>query len=169
MDKSGDLQNWAALVIEIGIGIIITFTVYFTQKNQQDRLQKIIDEQEKFRKEQHDFAIHRTRSYLGSLYSAIDALMKLDIDPNIPENKEMDFLLDFKNQMVTQLEHIVNQSGTILEQDYLQRLTDIIELSRINPKPDETDEGLFYLDDSHCQGILSQIDDTLKIIPNPPI
>lgn len=165
--KSDIYAQGYAIIGFTGSGLIALY-LFIIQYKQGIKIERIIDEQEKFRKEQRDFAINRVRSYLATLHSAIKSLMELDIDPNILYTKDFEIKYDFKNDMVAQLTHIVNQSGSILEQDYLQRLTDIIELSRVNPKPFEADYGT-ALDRSYCNGILSQIDDLLKIMPNPPI
>ena len=157
-----------ALVIEISIGVIIALVIFIESDRQQKKIVKLITEQEKFKKEQHDFAINRVRSYLASLHTAIKSLMEFNVDPNIPYTKEFEIMYDYKNDIISQLTFVVNQSGSILEQDYLQRLTDVIELARVNPKPYDDDYGT-ALDISHCAGIISQIEDLLKIIPNPAI
>lgn len=163
-----DIPNWLAESIELVIGGSLAIVFFIKQKRQGDKLQKVIDEQEKFRKVQHEFVIQRLRSYLSSLYTTIDSLMKVDYKSDLPVNKKFDKLLEFKKDMVTHLDHVVNQSGTILEQDYLQRLTDIIDLSRTNPELSHDKIGL-HVNVSRCGGILSQIDDLLKTMPNQPV
>lgn len=161
-----DIPNWLDLIIELVIGGSLAIIFFIIQTRQEDKLQKVIDAQEKFRREQHEFAIQRLRSYLSSLQTTVDSLLKADYKSDIFVNKKLDYLLGFKKEIITQLDHVVNQSGTILEQNYLQRLTDIIDLSRINPKISHDNEGLLHSDVSHCSRILSQIDDIVKIMPN---
>jgi hypothetical protein len=92
------------------------------------------------------------------------------VDPNYPPEHQIEFYSPYqqKNEIVRQLEYIVNQLNSVLEQSFLQRITDIIELARINPKVTDEDYG-YSLDTSHCTGMKSQIDELLKIMPNPPI
>jgi hypothetical protein len=163
-----DIPNWLAESIELVIGGSLAIVFFIKQKRQGEKLQKVIDDQEKFRKVQHEFVVQRLRSYLSSLYTTMDSLVKIDYKSNLPVNKKLDKLLEFKKDMITHLDHIVNQSGTILEQDYLEKLDDIIDLSRANPEISH-DETKMHMNVSRCSGILSQIDDLLKIIPNPPV
>ena len=94
----------------------------------------------------------------------------MGVDPNYPPEHQIEFYSPYqqKNEIVRQLEYIVNQLNSVLEQSFLQRITDIIELARINPKVTDEDYG-YSLDTSHCTGMKSQIDELLKIMPNPPI
>lgn len=167
-----DFLNWQTMVIELLIAGIVAAWFFWKQKRQGDKIEKLVTNQEEFRKEQYETAVHRARSYLGSLHSAIAQLNDFVLDPNIPPemnpDKTFESLIDFKNDMVKQLEHVVNQSDSVIEQRYLQQITDIIELAKNNPIIVQEDYG-WNLDKSHCVGILSQISNILKHLPNPPV
>lgn len=167
-----DFLNWQTMVIELLIAGVVAAWFFWKQKQQGDKIGKLIINQEEFRKEQYETAVHRARSYLGSLHSDIAQLNDFILDPNVPPDMDSDKtfvnLLEFKNDMVKQLEHVVNQSNSVIEQKYLQLITDIIELAKNNPKVIQEDYG-WNLDKSHCAGILSQISNILKHLPNPPV
>jgi len=186
-----DISNWVTMLIEIGTGIGIAVMILVYERNQQhkfqlqqDKISELIEETRKitselerknienakYQKEQKEFAIHRARSYLSVLHSIITVIVDVGVDPNYPPEHQTKFYTYYqqKNEIVRQLEYIVNQSDSVLEQSFLQRITDVIELARINPNVIDEDYG-YSLDTSHCVGIKSQIDELLKIIPNPEI
>ncbi len=186
-----DVANWATLVVEIGIGIAIASAILLYEggkreksQEQQNKIAELIEQtkkitselerktkkDEKYHIEQRDFAIHRARSYLSSLYDTITILTNVGVEPDVPPEYQIEFHTAYeqKNEIVRQLEYLVNQSDSVLEQSFLQRITDVIELARVNPKITDENFG-FALDTSHCTGIKNQIEELLKIMPNPPV
>jgi len=73
-----DFLNWQTMVIELIIAGIVASWFFRRQKQQSDKIEKLvteistieekqqktIEEQEDFRKRRHDWAIHGMRSYL---------------------------------------------------------------------------------------------------------
>jgi len=171
-----DLANATALVIEAGIGIAITWTVYLyskrmheENKKQQINLQKIIEEQEQFKKRRHDFSIHTIRSYLPEIQHFIDELekKKLELIANVDDDAFLDSLSASRKYLNIAIQNIwfhVSNSLDVIEPNNIENLRDFIQIMR---EYLEYDLGIDTK--SKATGIKASIVKLLKELPNPPI
>lgn len=176
-------ENLHTLIIEVGIGIIITLLIYTFSIQQQnkmkrlvceikkieDRQQKAIEEQEIFRKKQYDWAIDRLKSLFPDFMQGITNLeenVKLYIE--MPKPTEQSDLLEslieaqeiLREYYVNRIERISDQSVGIISPEILEKIDEIItgakKKSRII-----TDKGIRY-DRVYYKHIVDKMDYLLK-------
>jgi len=149
-------------------------------KNQQDEITKLlkriedieinqqefIENEKQFKESNRGVSINRLRSDLSNLHTMINALSQTN-DENFNQHN-VKVIFEIKDKALEQLEQSVSQSINLIEQRYLDRLSSIIRLARNNPKI-ITVEGKEKLEKANCVGILYEIVELLKELPNTPI
>lgn len=66
-DNFWDFTNWVAIIVTIGASVIIAVSILIYTKTEQDKITKIIDEQNLTRKKKRDFAIEKISLLLTSI------------------------------------------------------------------------------------------------------
>lgn len=171
-ERSGDLLNWAALTVEIGLAVIITGVVFFVSKKQQDQIQEVVEKQQQFLNEQKEFqekrrtfSLNMIRSYLSLIRHEVEEYdaTKLDLkSDSIPDAKS---LLDYYQNVIKQeLKNVTFQltfASDVLEPYHVERIRHILEITDryIEQRPSH---------DAQHHGIIGNIDLLLKELPNPP-
>lgn len=171
-----DLSNATALVIEAGIGIAITWTVYLyskrmheENKKQQIDLQKIIEEQEQFKKRRRNFSIQVIRSHLPELLHIIDERekKKSTLTENILDDVFVDSISTNKkylNYVIHNISFHVSHSLDVIEPHFVESLRQLIQLVG-----EYSEEDLGSDTKSRANGINGNIQALLNELPNPPI
>ena len=167
-----DIPNWVALIIELGIGIptAIFLTVFFYKKQRKisAELEKIVKEQEEFRKRRHDWAINSLKSYFSII---VYYLKEIEILQNaFNGNSENDKSIERRiwghveqlNYFIKELENLINQFVDVIDPAFAKETLEICDYLKHFCKR----ENVISIKLSKT-GLLSNIDSFLKKIPNP--
>lgn len=184
---NNDIRNWIALVVEVGIGIALTLSIWFAAKYDQQKLsqllqdvkniaikqEQILEVQEKFRKSRESFAIHTLRSYLPLIREKVQTVDKLidrlNKEPasEQPLMKEIEDNQKEKINYINNLEDILNQSSGAIQSQFLVEGLRICKIARENGY-ERVGNGP-WTHRMNVPAVLSAIDELLKIVPNPPL
>lgn len=169
LDPNCDIPNWLTMLIELSIGGGIASWFFWKQKQQGDKLQKIIDEQKKFRETKYKFSVHMFRSYLPYLWNMVDSrevlkeILRKDPEEVDSKNKLQENLEMLKDDLEA-LQFQLTLAGDVLEPHFIEKIRFIIESIR---------EYLQIKSDADAKarvpGIKTNIELLLKEFPNPII
>lgn len=171
-----DIPNWLALIIELVIGGILAGVFFIRQQKQGKKLQKIIDEQEDFRKRRISYANHAIHSYLIALRNKlkqVDETISMFID-SPRDSKERDILSDVVQNEKTEvfyfadrLDEILNQSIDVIDPALLIEARAITKMSQEELHIDK--DGNWHIHEYEHKAIIHNISELLKKINLPPL
>ncbi len=171
-----DIPNWLTMAIELTIGGLVGIVFFIIQHKQGMKLQKIIDEQEDFRKKKRRWTIEQLKFHLIKLKGSLEGLdvYLLDYRPiansTMPLNDERMILEEFVNDWeyqkeshIDKLESISNQSSDVIEPNILVELRDI--LTKSSEKYSAiTNEGQIQFNYINYKEIMKMIDELMDKI-----
>lgn len=171
-----DIPNWYALIIELIIGGTLAGAFFIRQQKQGKKLQKIIDEQENFRKRRISYASHSIHSYLIALRNKLNQVDKtISMFMHFPSNsKERSMVSDVIQNEKTEvfyfadrLDEILNQSVDVIDPAILMESRAIIKMSREELYIDKN--GNWHIHEHKHEAIIHNIDELLKKINLPSL
>ena len=136
----------------------------------EEKQQKILDEQEQFRKRRHDWAIHGFRSYLPHISYCIVRSRNIEVGkekphPDVSKEFQIKTYLEEALDSVKDLELILLISTDAIDPSFLREGQEICESvknycnKKIDPSAMNVTRGL----------IVNRIDDLIKKLPNPSV
>ena len=164
-----DVPNWVALVIELIIGGSLAVFFFIRQKRQGTKLQKIIDEQEEFRKKRYEWAIASLQSLFPNLKENLKELEKnaqrySEMAKPSQESEFFEALIEaqeiLREHYVIRMEKISDQSIGIISPEIIEKIDDIIATSKRKVR-EVTGNGIKYKS-IYYQSAIASIDDLLK-------
>ena len=169
-----DIPNWFALLIELSIGIplAVFLSIFFYKKQQKisSELEKIVREQEEFRKRRHDWTINSLKSYFSII---LYYLKEIEIFQNaFNGNSENDKSIERRiwghveqlNYFIKELENLINQFVDVIDPAFAKETLEICEHIKHFCKR----ENLSSLKVSKTH-LVTNIENFLKKLPNPPL
>lgn len=164
-----DVPNWVALAIELIIGGSLALFFFIRQKKQGAKLQKIIDEQEEFRKKRYNWTIASLRSLFPNLKENLKELEKnaqkyYELLKPTQESEFFETLIEaqelLREHYVIRMEKISDQSVGIISPEIIEKIDDIIATSKRKVR-EVTSDGIKY-NQIYYQSAIAGIDDLLK-------
>lgn len=114
--------------------------------------------------------VNTTLGRIRSNFTSLRSLFQLFLDhPKVPILPEMKIHLSQKDELVDNTQTIVNQSASMLDRSWVDSLNDLCSLAKKNPWFLEGSIEIQIMQCNSCQGIVSQIDELLFRLPNPPV
>lgn len=161
------------MVLELIIGGIVASWFFWKQKQQGDKIEKLLSEQENFRKRKHDYVIHTIRSLFPYFISTLSRNLELineytlDLPKNLLVSNE---LFDNKHFLLLELGNLQqileSQSGAIDPSHEKVALDICNELG-------EWQRGELYKDIQYAknetQKLTTLMNELLDKLPNPRV
>lgn len=179
-----DFLNWQTMVIELFIAGIVATWFFWRQKQQSDKIEKLvteistieekqqktIEEQEKSKKTRREFSIHFIRSTLPEIEYLITEKEKIKkkIMDHLPPSYEVEFESKANQGMldneINNLKFQISVSSDVLEPHNVEDIRHLVQI--VN---EYTKFELEYDTKAEIAGIKANIQAILNSWPNPPI
>lgn len=154
-----DIPNWLTMTIELIIGGIVGSVFFLKQAQQGRKLQTVIDENEKIKQQQKNYAIESASLFLQVIYLNSEQIIYLfDIPKNnwAPQQHYMyNQLNDLVQKYVAELELLITRYSNVLDVKLISEISDLMDFFKDNETIKQ--ESYYQNIKKHTVEILNQV------------